>query len=139
MPVFSFSNQSPGPRNLEVVLRQSLARWGWRTVMWGIPLGWLATRAALGKFIFIAWIIYSLLTLAALLFGLKMARKLAEAGFAGGPPRGQARDFEGGVEDGTSIPSSTRATRRPPEGEGDIIDIEAEVLPPEGSDASRRG
>ncbi len=149
MPGSPTPNSTPGPQAslpglLEAKLKQSLARWGWRTAMWGIPLAWLSTRAALGKFLFIGWIIFSLITLAALLLGLKMAKKLGEAGLGGmaagmGGGTSVGGGGAGGGPDvfGNAIPRSPHATSRPPAGEGDIIEIEAEVLPPEPPEPPR--
>lgn len=136
------------PEMLQARLKLGLFNWGKRTVIWSAVLGLLSTQAPPFRFLLVGWIIFSLISLAAILVGMKIARNLQSVtmgttGFGGAGGMGSAPGVPG-VTDGSSYsypgsdtafadadPGSARATHRPIPQDGEVIEIEAEVLPPE--------
>lgn len=123
------------PELLQARLQLGLFNWGKRTVIWTMALGLLTALAPGLRFILIAWLIYSALSLAALLLGLKLAKNLKTGATAAFPTnRDQPRDV-GGTRPESIEPEDDSPTRQAHTGRNtasdEIIEIEAEVLPPE--------
>ena len=64
------------PELLQARLKLGLFNWGKRTVIWTMALGLLSAIAPGLRFLLIGWLIFSALSLAALLLGLKLAKNL---------------------------------------------------------------
>ncbi len=122
------------PELLQARLKLGLFNWGKRTVIWTMALGLLTAMAPGMRFFLIAWLIFSALSLAALLLGLKLAKnlKVSTATFPQGmnEPRdvGGTRPEPAEVED--DYPHHHTHTGRNAVND-EVIEIEAEVLPPE--------
>ncbi len=123
------------PELLQARLKLGLFNWGKRTFIWTMALGLLTAMAPGLRFLLIAWLIFSALSLAALLLGLKLAKNLkvgTATAFsqAGNEPRdvGGHRPEPAEVED--DDPHHQAHTGRHAVSD-EIIEIEAEVLPPE--------
>ena len=121
------------PELLQARLKLGLFNWGKRTVIWTMALGLLSAIAPGLRFLLIGWLIFSALSLAALLLGLKLAKnlKVSTATFPQGmnEPRdvGGDRMESSGDYDYPSHHAHTGGNAVSDE----IIEIEAEVLPPE--------
>ena len=122
------------PDLLQARLKLGLFNWGKRTITWTLALGLLSAIAPAMKVFLIAWLLFSALSLAALLLGLKLARNF-KAGTAAAFPqsRNQPRDVGGPrPEPLTEEVYPTHQAHTGRNGASDeIIEIEAEVLPPE--------
>jgi hypothetical protein len=123
------------PELLQARLKLGLFNWGKRTVIWTLALGLLTAMAPGLRFLLIGWLLFSALSLIALLVGLKLAKGLKVSTTAAFPgERNEPRDVGGTrpepaeVDDGT--PHRHTHTGRN-EVSDEIIEIEAEVLPPE--------
>jgi hypothetical protein len=128
------------PELLQAKLKLALVNWARRTVIWTGILGLLSAMAP-GIWVFlIAWLVFSAFSLAALLFGLKLAKNL-KTGTASGFPQGmhEPRDVGGTRPD--SIDEEDPAPHHGHSGRNavndEIIEIEAEVLPPESGPPRR--
>lgn len=123
------------PEVLQARLRLALFNWGKRTLIGTTLLGLLSTRVPFFKAVLIAWIVFSLFSLAALLLGMKLAKHLKTGTFSAFPQGGQPepRDVGGDRPDHDSEPEyPTPGGRHSHQTLSDeIIEIEAEVLPPE--------
>ncbi len=122
------------PELLQARLKLGLFNWGKRTVIWTMALGLLSAIAPGLRFLLIGWLLFSALSLAALLLGLKLAKNLrvSTATFPQGmnEPRDVGGDrMESGDAD-DDYPSHHAHTGRNAVSD-EIIEIEAEVLPPE--------
>ena len=136
----------PAPQNLPEMLQARLQlglfNWVKRTATWTLVLGGVSLLAPGLKFLLIGWWLFSGLSLAAILLGMKFASKLKSGVGAGtvgggvGEPRvvGGTRPAAAAEED---FPTAS-GHHRPHGHQGhaaaddEIIEIEAEVLPPEG-------
>ena len=123
------------PEILQAKLKLGLFNWGKRTLIWTVVLGFAAAIAPGLRFILIGWLLFSALSLAALLLGLKLAKSLKAGASATFPtvqdePRdvGGTRPETAGVED--DHPQHQTHTGRNAVGD-EIIEIEAEVMPPD--------
>ena len=122
------------PELLQARLKLGLVNWARRTLIWTGVLGLLTAMAPGMRFFLIAWLLFSAFSLAALLFGLKLAKHL-KTGTTGTFPQGmnEPRDV-GGTRpvplDEDETPTHYDHTRRNAVSD-EIIEIEAEVLPPE--------
>ncbi len=122
------------PELLQARLKLGLFNWGKRTITWTLVLGLLTAMAPGLRFLLIAWLLFSALSLVALLVGLKLANnlKVNTSVFPQGmnEPRdvGGTRPEPAEVEDNT--PHRHAHSGRNEVGD-EIIEIEAEVLPPE--------
>lgn len=122
------------PELLQARLRLGLFNWGKRTLIWTMALGLITAMAPGLRFLLIGWLLFSALSLVALLVGLKLAKNLKVSTTAAFPrEHDQPRDV-GGHRPGSDLdepeprhPSHTGRTAVSDE----IIEIEAEVLPPE--------
>ncbi len=108
------------PELLQARLKLGLLNWGKRTVIWTLVLGLLTAMAPGLRFLLIAWLLFSALSLAALLLGLKLAKNLKVTTTAAFPSAADELIPE--------HPGETEATHRPIPRGGEIIDIEAEVI-----------
>ena len=123
------------PDILQARLKLGLFNWGKRTVIWTLALGLLSAVAPMMRFLLIGWLLFSALSLAALLLGLKLAKNF-KAGAATAFPEGgdEPRDVGGirpePVEVAEDSPHYQAHTGRNAVSD-EIIEIEAEVLPPE--------
>ena len=126
------------PEVLQARLRQGLFNWGKRTIIVTTVLVLLSMRFPPLKLLLIAWIVFSLFSLAALLLGMKLAKHLKTGTFSAFPQGGQPepRDVGGDRHDPELDPESdfhqhpgSRHAHTTLNDE--IIEIEAEVLPPE--------
>jgi hypothetical protein len=122
------------PELLQARLKLGLFNWGKRTVIWTMALGLLTAMAPGMRFFLIAWLIFSAFSLAALLLGLKLAKnlKVAATTFPQGmnEPRDVGGDRMESSDEADDYPS--HHSHRGRNGVSDeIIEIEAEVLPPE--------
>ncbi len=111
------------PDLLQARLKLGLLNWGRRTLLWTAVLALLSSQIPFFKVALIAWIIYSGLALVGLLLGLKFAKHL-KVGAAFSSPPAPPRDVGG------DRPAEADLADAAP-GDQEIIDIEAEVLPPE--------
>lgn len=108
---------------LEVRLRLGLKNWAKRTLLWGSFFFIFSLRVPFFKFLLVAWIIFSCISLAFLLLGLKLAKNLQGGAFTfnvGGRP----------VSNQAARPQDEpppRVASTP----GEVIEIDTEVLPPE--------
>ena len=122
------------PELLQARLKLGLFNWGKRTVIWTMALGLLTAMAPGMRFFLIAWLIFSALSLAALLLGLKLAKNLrvSTATFPQGmnEPRDVGGDRMESSDDADDYPSHHAHSGRNAVSD-EIIEIEAEVLPPE--------
>lgn len=121
------------PELLQARLKLGLFNWGKRTVIWTMALGLLSAIAPGMRFLLIGWLIFSALSLGALLLGLKLAKnlKVSTATFPQG--MNEPRDVGGDrmeSSDHDDYPSHHAHTGRNAVSD-EIIEIEAEVLPPE--------
>lgn len=126
MPSFPSFDPSPAPPfgDLRAVMIHRLKRWGLRTGLWGLGLFLLSLWAPALKFLFILWLIFAVAAGAFILLGARFLRRLQTGGvfFAtSAAPSGLDRDEE-------PPPWAGRQSRR--ESEGEVIEVEAEVLPP---------
>ncbi|MDB6071125.1 MAG: hypothetical protein JWL81_2296 [Verrucomicrobiales bacterium] len=126
------------PEVLQARLRLGLFNWGKRTIIGTTLIGLISTRVPFFKLVLIAWIVFSLFSLAALLLGMKLAKHLKTGTFSAFPQGGQPepRDVGGDRPDHDpepEIPHSHHpgARHSNPTLNDEIIEIEAEVLPPE--------
>lgn len=119
------------PELLQARLKLGLFNWGKRTLIWTTALGLLATQVPLFKILLIGWIVYSAVSLAAILLGLKLANHLKMGTSSFPQPVDEPRDVGNGRTEpmDSSTPQAGSARRSAVDDE--IIEIEAEVLPPE--------
>ena len=122
------------PELLQARLKLGLFNWGKRTVIWTMALGLLTAMAPGMRFLLIAWLIFSAFSLAALLLGLKLAKNLKVAATTYPQGMNEPRDVGGdrmeSSDEADDYPS--HHSHRGRNGVSDeIIEIEAEVLPPE--------
>ena len=114
------------PDLLQARLKLGLLNWGRRTLIWSGVLALLSSQIPFLKVALIAWLAFSALSLVGLLLGLKLASHLkTSAAFPSHPP--PSRDVGGDrpLDSGEADPSRSSHSHDP------IIEIEAEVLPPE--------
>lgn len=122
------------PDLLQARLKLGLMNWGKRTLIWTAALGLLSTQSPFFKVVLIGWLLFSAISLAGLLLGLKLASHL-KTGTAAAFPQGmnEPRDVGGGRPD--PLPQEDFPSYHAPSGRhavsDEIIEIEAEVLPPE--------
>lgn len=120
------------PDLLQARLKLSLLNWSRRTLIWSAVLGLFAMQVPFAKVLLIGWLVFSGLSLAGLLLGLKLARHLKTATVTpitvnrtphahSGPIGDQEMTPEGFPRDGHS--------GRREVVEGEVIEIDAEVLP----------
>jgi hypothetical protein len=119
------------PELLQARLKLGLFNWGKRTLIWTTVLGLLSTQVPPFKVLLIGWIVFSAISLAGLLLGLKLAKHLKTGTTASFPhPTGEPRDVGGNrLEPVDPNEHPERSTRRS-SADDEIIEIEAEVLPP---------
>lgn len=120
---------------LQARLKLGLFNWGKRTVIWTLVLGLLSAVAPGLRFLLIGWLLFSAISLAALLFGLKLAKNFKAGSVSAFPaPGNEPRDVGGPrpdiPEEAPDFPSP-HARRGRSAVSDEIIEIEAEVLPPE--------
>jgi hypothetical protein len=130
------------PQNLPELLQArrklGLFNWGKRTLIWSMALALLASVAPGLRFLLIGWLIFSALSLAILLIGLKVAGALKTGTISTFPGTatcapGEPRDVGGTRPEFTpqeEFPGRHAHAARPAVSD-EIIEIEAEVLPPE--------
>ena len=122
------------PDVLQARLKLGLFNWGKRTVIWTMALGLLTAIAPGLRFILIGWLLFSAISLAALLLGLKLAKNLKTGTGAFSTGRDEPRDVGGTrpepVETDDHYPDHQTHTGRNAVSD-EIIEIEAEVMPPE--------
>ena len=123
------------PDLLQARLKLGLFNWGKRTIIWTLALGLLTAMAPGLRFLLIGWLLFSALSLAALLVGLKLAKNFKAGTAAAFPQRSnESRDVGGprpeAVEREEDYPTNHAHTGRNAVSD-EIIEIEAEVLPPE--------
>lgn len=120
----NFPQSAPGqPLNpLEARLRLGLRNWTKRTFLWGSFFFIFSLRVPFLRYLLAAWIVFSGVSLAFLLLGLKLAKNLQGGAFTfkvgGMPAPHQARPQD---------EPSPRVASTP----GEVIEIDTEVLPPE--------
>ena len=121
------------PELLQARLKLGLFNWGKRTVIWTMALGLLSAIAPGMRFLLIGWLIFSALSLGALLLGLKLAKnlKVSTATFPQGmnEPRDVGGDRMESSDHDDYLSHHAHTGRNAVSDE--IIEIEAEVLPPE--------
>lgn len=128
------------PELLQARLKLGLVNWARRTLIWTGVLGLLTAMAPGMKFLLIAWLLFSAFSLAALLFGLKLAKHL-KTNTSGVFPQSmkEPRDVGGTrpvpIDEEEAAPYHHHTGRNAVSDE--IIEIEAEVLPPD-SDPPKR-
>lgn len=128
------------PEVLQARLKLGLVNWVRRTLVWTGILGLLSAMAPGMRVFLIAWLVFSAISLAALLFGLKLAKHL-KTGTASVFPQGmnEPRDVGGTrpdpIDDEDPAPHHGHRGRNAVSDE--IIEIEAEVLPPESGPSHR--
>lgn len=130
------------PEIIQARLKLGLFNWGKRTIIWTLALGLLTAVAPGLKFILIAWLIFSALSLAGLLLGLKLAQNLKTGGagaFMGTmgnmgqpsePRHAGGHRPEVDEDHAADFPPAQAHSGRAAVSD-EIIEIEAEVLPPE--------
>ncbi|MES2468375.1 MAG: hypothetical protein V4675_13800 [Verrucomicrobiota bacterium] len=122
------------PELLQARLKLGLFNWGKRTVIWTMALGLLSAIAPGLRFLLIGWLIFSALSLAALLLGLKLAKNLRVSTATFPQGMNEARDVGGdrmeSSDEADDYPSHHSHTGRNAVSD-EIIEIEAEILPPE--------
>ncbi|MES2706691.1 MAG: hypothetical protein V4726_08835 [Verrucomicrobiota bacterium] len=121
------SNSSPGslPDALQARLRLALMNWTKRTLLWGAFLAIFSIQIPFLKAVLVGWIIFSAISLAFLLLGMKFAKHLKTGSVSfgmGGAPRSQGFPPQNAQDE---------PPPRAPGGPGEVIEIDAEVLPPE--------
>ncbi|MDB6136507.1 MAG: hypothetical protein JWM59_4750 [Verrucomicrobiales bacterium] len=130
MPLPSPSNSGSGslPDMLQARLRQGLANWTKRTFLWGALFAIFSVHFPFLKAVLVGWIIFSAISLAFLLLGLKIAKNL----------KGTTVSFGmGGMPAGQEFPTASLQEEPPPRAPAssanpsEVIEIDAEVLPPE--------
>lgn len=123
------------PELLQARLKLGLFNWGKRTVIWTMALGLLSAIAPGLRFLLVGWLVFSALSLAALLLGLKLAKNLKVSTATAFPTgRNEPRDVGGTRPEPAAVeedsPYHQAHTGRNAVSD-EIIEIEAEVLPPE--------
>ncbi len=118
---------------LQARLKLSLFNWAKRTLLWTAALGLLTTQVPPVRFLLIGWILFSAISLVGLLLGLKIAGKLKTKITFNFP---QSSDEPRNVSNGRGELREEETDLPPVQGRrtavnDEIIDIEAEVLPPE--------
>lgn len=118
---------------LQARLKLSLFNWAKRTLLWTAALGLLTTQVPPVRFLLIGWILFSAISLVGLLLGLKIAGKLKTKITFNFP---QSSDEPRNVSNGRGEIREEETDLPPVQGRrtavnDEIIDIEAEVLPPE--------
>ena len=118
---------------LQARLKLSLFNWAKRTLLWTAALGLLTTQVPPVRFLLIGWILFSAISLVGLLLGLKIAGKLKTKITFNFP---QSSDEPRNVSNGRGEIREEETDLPPVQGRrtavnDKIIDIEAEVLPPE--------
>ena len=123
------------PELLQARLKLGLFNWGKRTVIWTVALGLLTAIAPGMRFVLIAWLMFSAFSLAALLLGLKLAKNLKVGTPTAFPTgRNEPRDV-GGIRPEPAAEEQEHPHHHAHTGRNavsdEIIEIEAEVLPPD--------
>ena len=128
------------PELLQARLKLGLVNWVRRTLLWACVLGLLSTQIPPFRVLLIAWLIFSAFSLAALLFGLKLAKHL-KTGTASVFPQGMSEPRDVGGTRPDPIDEENPAPHHGHTGRNavsdEIIEIEAEVLPPESGPPRR--
>lgn len=144
MPISTDPAQGSLPEILQARLRQGLRNWAKRTLLWSAFLAIFSVHFPTLKVILAFWIVFSVLHLAMILAGMKLARNLTGGGttvsfgMGGGPVHsgafGQAGPFAGSGDVSTPQASPDDPPPRAKDdrqGAGEVIEIDAEVLPPD--------
>lgn len=119
---------SPGslPDVLQARLRVGLQNWFKRTVLWGALFAIFSVQMPFLKAVLVGWIIFSGISLAFLLIGLKLAKHLKGGSVSFGM---------GGMPQAQGFPAPNAQDEPPPRApagaSNEVIEIDAEVLPPE--------
>jgi len=127
------------PQNLPDLLRArlklGLLNWGKRTLIWSAFLGILSTLAPALRFLLVGWLVFSAISLAALLLGLKLANALKTSTLSTFPTPGREPRDVGGTRPEPLDSQDDTPTHHVHTGRNavsdEIIEIEAEVLPPD--------
>lgn len=145
MPLPSNPAQASLPDVLQARLRLGLRNWAKRTLLWSAFLAIFSVHFPALKFVLLGWIVFSALSLALLLAGLKLARNLKGGttfsfGMGGmGNPVGQMPGpfaQSGSFASAEDVATPQAAPDDPPPrarggASNEVIEIDAEVLPPE--------
>ncbi len=126
------------PELLQARMKLALFNWGKRTFIWSLALGLLSAMAPSLRFLLILWLVFSAFSLAAILIGLKIAKNLKFGSTSAFPSPGpnEPRDVGGHrpppheAEDDPS-PQPAHGPSKRSAASDEIIEIEAEVLPPD--------
>lgn len=122
------------PEILQARLKLGLLNWGRRTLIWTTVLGLLSTQIPFARVLLIGWIVFSVISLAGLLLGLKLASHL-KAGTTTAFPQGMNEPRDVGGDRPEPLSEDTYPPHHPHTGRNavsdEIIEIETEVLPPE--------